>query len=509
MLRGRLSSRCGHRATRSRRRTTSGARNAAGLGSCRRAGRKARRQAQAQDGGPDRAQDPAARCRFLAGCGRPGSGHAAGIRPWRCDVRGGGHVWLARRRLALPRRYLRPPRRRPGLVRVGARPGAVWSLGARGQAGRRRAGALPRRGLGSLGDLGWLGRLPGFGSGRRGVHAGPRRRWLRQYLAQLLPPGQREAVADAIKDAFPGGGSHPVKLAADPPRPILGIVGQVADQDLGEDLHGSHRVIDQPPQQGVSDHAKTGEPGYRRTRGPSEADGRRTRLVPGAGLGGSLGGGLRCPLRLLPRVSERSGAKHVRHVRGRLALLHRVKELMGQDPAAVPGARLVLARGEEHVVPDREGDRVDGPRRLPGRLVGVHPDLPEVVPEEGLHVCLDVALKRTAHRGGRVVDEHGRDLGPGRRDGRGGGRTAAPGAGRRRPLRRSRRAAGLDPLPVHRWLPPPTRPFMTLPRFPARPAQLPGARAGGRPARSARRGGAAEARCLAGRGRPAVRTWRR
>src|SRR5215207_10549314 len=70
--------------------------------------------------------------------------------------------------------------------------------------------------------------------------------------------------------------------------------------------------------------------------------------------------------------------------RGASALLHHVRQLVSDQPAADARARRVLAGAEDYRVAERKGAGVDRARQLAGGRSGMQPHAGEIAPEARL-----------------------------------------------------------------------------------------------------------------------------
>jgi hypothetical protein len=79
-----------------------------------------------------------------------------------------------------------------------------------------------------------------------------------------------------------------------------------------------------------------------------------------------------------------------------MALLQHMRELMPEEVHALVATRRVLLRPEDHVLPDRVGQRIDGPHRGGRGRIGVNPHPAQVMGEPGFHELPGRRIERLA-----------------------------------------------------------------------------------------------------------------
>src|SRR3954452_842404 len=119
---------------------------------------------------------------------------------------------------------------------------------------------------------------------------------------------------------------------------------------------------------------------------------RKAKPTTGGASGEELAGGvIGLNLECLARVRDDERAAH-----RRAALLVGVRHLVGDQLTATRGPRLVLARGEEDVVPGRERARRDRVGERRGGRVGVHADVGDRTAERAAELGGERAVERLA-----------------------------------------------------------------------------------------------------------------
>src|SRR5262249_19104841 len=91
-----------------------------------------------------------------------------------------------------------------------------------------------------------------------------------------------------------------------------------------------------------------------------------------------------------------------------LSMLHNVRQFVRQQTASFTRPRLILARPENHLLPNRISRSVDGARRFRRLPVCVYAYTAEVMTQAGLHEVARLRIERLACRTKHLIN-YGRD----------------------------------------------------------------------------------------------------